>query len=570
MIRTKVYIAFCVLFGALLLSSSSSRLYGLDPSEIAIIANKNVPESLAIAEYYCQKRGVPTTHIIAPEMPAKERISSKTYSDQIAPAIRAHLQELDPKNENIKCLLTVYGVPLRINAISVTGPAAQWRKLTIELIDQKFGELEKTSQKLKQLAQPALNTTTTQSDKKFVMSRMPIKRQQRAASMLRQAGRALKSAQDVILTERSSAIGHQRKLSHLQELQDRLLGLQGRCNMLARQARQNLTEDRRSAIESELQTRLAHLNAMAAELKQLDEPGSEKDFAGRQRRYELLEEAAGLQGLCTVLLNDRQSFGDEESDSAFDSELSLLLWSDYRLGQWQPNYLLAHPPKLPRPAEPADSKPTLMVCRLDASTAAIATALIDKALAAEKSLLRGKVYIDARGKYEDTDTFPTFGYFDSSLRKTAVYIKENTGLEVITDNQEPLFPPGSCPDTILYCGWYSLRNYVDAFEFAPGAVGYHIASFEAETFGKSDPNSAVWCKSMLEDGITATLGAVSEPFLHAFPEPKLFFVELLGGEHCLVECFYRVKPFNSWKLTLIGDPLYRPKYSKSRGFRPAL
>jgi uncharacterized protein (TIGR03790 family) len=62
---------------------------------------------------------------------------------------------------------------------------------------------------------------------------------------------------------------------------------------------------------------------------------------------------------------------------------------------------------------------------------------------------------------------------------------------------------------------------------------------------------------MLADGVTATLGAVAEPYLHSFPRPSAFFVELFNGR-CLVEAYYYTKPFNSWQLVLIGDPLYRP------------
>jgi uncharacterized protein (TIGR03790 family) len=66
---------------------------------------------------------------------------------------------------------------------------------------------------------------------------------------------------------------------------------------------------------------------------------------------------------------------------------------------------------------------------------------------------------------------------------------------------------------------------------------------------------------MLEDGITATMGAVAEPYLFAFPRPEEFFSQLLEGAS-LVEAFYRTKRFNSWQLVLIGDPLYRPFRSR--------
>ena len=71
------------------------------------------------------------------------------------------------------------------------------------------------------------------------------------------------------------------------------------------------------------------------------------------------------------------------------------------------------------------------------------------------------------------------------------------------------------------------------------------------------PNSTQWCPALLKHGITATLGPVAEPYLHAFPEPKAFFGALFDG-HCLVEAYYLTQPFNSWQLVLIGDPLYRP------------
>jgi hypothetical protein len=33
---------------------------------------------------------------------------------------------------------------------------------------------------------------------------------------------------------------------------------------------------------------------------------------------------------------------------------------------------------------------------------------------------------------------------------------------------------------------------------------------------------------------------------------------LLSGKYTLVETYYRTTPFNSWVMTLVGDPLYNP------------
>ncbi len=232
----------------------------------------------------------------------------------------------------------------------------------------------------------------------------------------------------------------------------------------------------------------------------------------------------------------------KETHASVDSELSMVLFGSYELYRWQPNLLRTSAPQPFR---------TLMVSRLDGPDYAIAAGLVDKALEAEANGLTGTAYIDSRGMF----TKNAYGHYDQSLRDLALLIQLREQLPLKEERTGDLFPPGSCPDTALYCGWYSVSKYVDAFEFVPGAVGFHIASFEAASL--RDPNSTQWCPAMLTRGITATLGPVAEPYLHSFPEPKAFFSELFAGS-CLVEAFYRTKPFNSWQLVLIGDPLYRP------------
>jgi len=233
----------------------------------------------------------------------------------------------------------------------------------------------------------------------------------------------------------------------------------------------------------------------------------------------------------------------KETNASVDSELSMVLFGVYDLYRWQPNMLK-------RDAK-APSFITLMVSRLDGPDDKIAKGLVDKAIAAEKAGLKGIAYIDSRGIVKKD----LYGRFDQSLRDLATFTRSQTEIPVEEERTAKLFAPDSCPRTALYCGWYSVGKYVDVFDFVDGAIGYHIASFEAVSL--RDPNSSQWCPSMLRDGIAATLGPVAEPYLHSFPEPKAFFMELYEGR-CLVEAYYRTKPLNSWQLVLIGDPLYRP------------
>jgi uncharacterized protein (TIGR03790 family) len=271
-----------------------------------------------------------------------------------------------------------------------------------------------------------------------------------------------------------------------------------------------------------------HKNAIA----ELEQQGQAQSPAWRERRVKLAQ-----------IQVDIDRIEGRETDASVDSELSMVLWNAYELYRWQPNGLR-------RGATPQPFR-TLMVSRLDGPGYHIAQGLIDKAIAAEQNGLSGTAYIDSRGLFGND----LYSLYDQSLRDLAILTRLRTNLPVQEEQTQALFPPGSCPQTALYCGWYSVRKYVDAFEFVEGAVGFHIASFEATNL--RDPNSTQWCPAMLKRGITATLGPVNEPYLHAFPEPRAFFEALFDGK-TLVEAYYLTNPFNSWQMVLIGDPLYRP------------
>jgi uncharacterized protein (TIGR03790 family) len=238
----------------------------------------------------------------------------------------------------------------------------------------------------------------------------------------------------------------------------------------------------------------------------------------------------------------------KETEACIDSELSMMLFSPYELFRWQPN-------QWNRDSKyPEGLILTRMVSRLDGPSPEIARGLIDKAISAEKTGLHGIAYIDSRGIPDDKQP-DSYGNYDQKLRNLAVLLRLRTTLEVKEERTEKFFEPRSCPQTAIYCGWYSLKKYIDSFDFVDGAIGVHIASFEAVDL--RDTNSTEWCPSLLTHGVTATFGPVAEPYLGAFPDPEEFFLELIEGK-CLVEAFWRSQPYCSWQMMLIGDPLYTP------------
>jgi uncharacterized protein (TIGR03790 family) len=197
-----------------------------------------------------------------------------------------------------------------------------------------------------------------------------------------------------------------------------------------------------------------------------------------------------------------------------------------------------------------------MVSRLDGPSEAIVRRIIDHSIQAETRGLSGRAYFDAR--WRDTGQADATGYafYDRSLHKAARRVEKSGLMPVVLDENEALFSPNACPEAALYCGWYSLARYVDAFDWVPGAVAYHIASSECATLERKD--SRVWCKALLEDGVAATIGPVDEPYVNAFPVPEIFFGFLVDGYLSLAECYFISVPVWSWQMMLVGDPLYRP------------
>ncbi len=278
------------------------------------------------------------------------------------------------------------------------------------------------------------------------------------------------------------------------------------------------------------------------ELRRLQQEAKDALAQSEQKGQANTPAAQKQQAGVVQLQMDIDRITGRETEASVDSELALVLAPAYELYRWQPNALRSSAPQIFK---------TLMVARLDGPNYGIAKGLIDKARAAEQKGLTGVAYIDSRGMF----TRDPYGYYDQSLRDLAILTRLRTTLPVKEEPTPALFGRGGCPQTALYCGWYSLKKYVDSFTFADGAVGFHIASFEAADL--RDPNSTEWCPALLMHGITATLGPVTEPYLFAFPEPRAFFQALFEGR-CLVEAYYLTLPFNSWQMVLMGDPLYRP------------
>jgi uncharacterized protein (TIGR03790 family) len=414
------FILFLLTTIALMLPIAS---WALTPEQVVVVANSKALHSIDLAKYYMKKRNIASTNLIEIKAPTEERCSREDYEKLIASPIKAFLEKNDPEGSKFHCLMTMYGIPLKV-------------------LPPKL-----SSEEQKQLFE-------------------------------------LKRKQDLI-----------------------------RAQILKAEQRQDSVETK--ALREE-----------EAEIKkQINQVG--KVFQG----------------------------------AAVDSELALVREDHYSLDGWLPNkFFLGYRGKEIRNMP----QKVILVSRLDGPSEEIVRRIIDDSLQAEEEGLHGKGYFDARWPDPGAkEVKGTYAFYDGAIHKAAHLVEKSKRMPVVVDSRQELFQAGECPDAALYCGWYSLAHYVDAFTWVRGAVGYHIASQECQTL--KNKGSQVWCKMMLEKGVAATLGPVAEPYVQAFPIPDVFFGLLIEGRLTLAECYALSNPFWSWQMVLIGDPLYRPFKNSRNG-----
>jgi len=195
----------------------------------------------------------------------------------------------------------------------------------------------------------------------------------------------------------------------------------------------------------------------------------------------------------------------------------------------------------------------LLVCRLDAPTFGIVRRMIVDAIAAEKTGLWGRGYVDGSKNVDKG--------FEIGDKWMAEIVQQmhKVGIPVVYDDLPTVFPDGyPVTDCSLYYGWYA-GNVTGPFtspdfRFVPGAVAVDIHSFSANTLRDANAN---WVAPLLAHGAAASMGNVYEPYLQLTPHLDVFNDRLLHG-FTFAESAYMSLHAVSWMSTIVGDPLYRP------------
>lgn len=464
----------------------------LTAADIVILANSRMPESVEVAEHYAERRGIDPARICAVPMPTGEKMSFAEYHNDIAPAVREWFRA-NGLEESADWVVAVYGVPLRVH-------------------DRKAAD------------------TDTQEREDIRVLTGEIKARLEAA---------------VALAEEIAGIDDGRGVS-IDQLRQRL-------NAAALIIRQ---DPERQPRWPELQRSLAApvvpegwevptlptdpqgtINALAARPADPD---------ARKQLRDLLR-AGGPLTLDPLLRIHGIALQTKETGAEFTSELACLWWGNYPKQRWQAN---------PHAYNFGGEGPrTLKTARLDGDSPEQAKRLVDMAVAVESVGLRGKIVIDSRGiPAQRNGKVDNYGIYDETLRLLDLALRDKPN--VIFDEQDGVIPAGTHDGVAAYVGWYSVRKYVPGMSFLPGAVGYHIASFEMLSL-RTDTFTG-WVPNLLDAGVITTLGPVAEPYLASFPKAHDFMLLTLTGELTMGEVYWKTNPMVSWQVGLVGDPLYKP------------
>jgi uncharacterized protein (TIGR03790 family) len=524
----KFMAAWALVFAATAISRGEIK-----PEEVAVLAAASSPTSVELADYYALARGIPQSQICRLAIKPGDDLSRADWDQKVRPEILSWLKH-NGLETKIRCVVTVWDVPLRIGARRGDAPA---------VLDRQAFLTRARGQRLTQLAALLASIDSLASEEK-PKERAALDPHLPAARLAAELDAALKAAHGRIQKLDPS------KVQAANAEMDKAVVAGGGVSALLNLAAQRPAGSLPPELAQRVELMKAHFRGLQEGLAALD---ALPDTAVRDAQLlRLLQQNSGVVGTIRWIDEQLDALGKNETSASFDSELALIHWPEYPLLRWHPN------PLYYGFGGAGANWPTLMVARLAAPKPELVKRLIDASLAAEKSGLSGKVYLDARGlDYQPArDKLGSYAYHDQSLRDLAERLRAHTSLEVVLDDKAELFQPGKCPGAALYCGWYSLAHYVDAFTWRPGAVAYHIASSEAVELLK--PDSQLWCPAMLQRGVAATLGPTFEPYLAAFPLPDDFFSLLLTGRATLAETYYRTSPFLSWAMVLVGDPLYNP------------
>lgn len=191
---------------------------------------------------------------------------------------------------------------------------------------------------------------------------------------------------------------------------------------------------------------------------------------------------------------------------------------------------------------PYDDHAMRIAMLLPVESVAAAKALIDRGVAADRSMPRATAYLVTTSD-STRNSRATFFPKDAKLARPPLTIRN-----VHTDALE------NAQDVVFYLTGRVSVEKLDTLRFVPGALADHLTSTGGDLLGKNQMSSLRW----LEAGATASYGSVSEPCNHwqKFPNPAVLIKQYALGATA-IEAYWKSVAWPTQGL-FIGEPLASP------------
>ena len=127
--------------------------WALDPEQVLVLANRNAARSIGLAHEYMEKRRIPEDQLLVLWLTDKETCTREAYEKKVLGPVVAYIEE--HREKDIRCLATVYGVPLRVLPSEMTAEErARYESLEQEhaRVWEALQQAEKKTDEAKKLA----------------------------------------------------------------------------------------------------------------------------------------------------------------------------------------------------------------------------------------------------------------------------------------------------------------------------------------------------------------------------------------------------------------------------------
>lgn len=460
--------------------------------------------------FYAQMRKIPKENIIYISTEPTFAIERTLFEKEIRDPIKSQL--LSAQHKHIKVLTTTYDIPLKIHEISPATQNVEIKKQLIAQIENTLKDFQSACKELDLLVQAEKLSLPTLHNRSDIKPTEILSTLQTLWSRI-----STNPAEDPTRKKEITKI-----IATMLGVINPIIPLDSAGNKIVAQSKESLNKI--DPLSTDFST--AQLSTISQNAKIL----------------------FGLTGQISSLKSIFDRLFGEHTSASVDSELVVsLLHNIVPISHRVPNPLFLEIDSLS-----IISDPIILVSRIDGPHLDNVKKNIIETIRVEKTgTLKGTFLIDSRGSsFDDRSELATWD------RKLTLLAKSNFGNSIDIEFDATPSLAEEVNNLALYLGWYSLRNYKDSYTFAPGAIGYHIASEEAVHI--HDPQEKGWCKNLLERGVVTTIGAVDEPYVDSFPHPEYFFPLLHTGEFNVVEIYYMTTKYLSWRHILFSDPLYNP------------